>query len=107
MRSGGFGVALRAGLLRAPLSLGPTAALAIVWDVEISQELLALRGHTADVWSVAFSPDGRRIATGGNDKTVAVRLRDEPLRGSAPMLPGSPPNALNRYPSESGPPATD
>ncbi len=29
-------------------------------------------GHTADVNAVAWSPDGKRIASGGNDMTVQV-----------------------------------
>ena len=36
------------------------------------QEVLALRGHTGLLWSVAFSPDGKRIVTGSGDKTVKV-----------------------------------
>jgi WD40 repeat protein len=48
-----------------------------VWDARTGQELLSLK-HTkwsvAGVWSVAFSPDGQRIATGiaGANATVKV-----------------------------------
>jgi WD40 repeat protein len=31
-----------------------------------------LAGHTAMVWSVAYSPDGRRIVTGSGDRTAKV-----------------------------------
>jgi eukaryotic-like serine/threonine-protein kinase len=43
-----------------------------VWDAETGQEVLALRGHAAPVLGVAFSPDGRRIATGDRDGMVRV-----------------------------------
>ena len=31
-----------------------------------------LKGHTGAVWSVAFSPDGKRIVSGSEDKTLKV-----------------------------------
>jgi WD40 repeat protein len=41
-----------------------------IWDAATGKQLLVLRGHTAVVDSVAFSPDGRRIFTSSLDRTV-------------------------------------
>jgi WD40 repeat protein/tRNA A-37 threonylcarbamoyl transferase component Bud32 len=43
-----------------------------VWDVLAGQELLTLKGHTDKVMSVAFSPDGNRLASAASDWTVKV-----------------------------------
>jgi WD40 repeat protein len=38
-----------------------------VWDAVTGQNTLTLKGHAGNVQSVAFSPDGSRIASGGMD----------------------------------------
>jgi WD40 repeat protein len=44
-----------------------------VWDVNSGQQIGApLTGHTAAVYSVAFSPDGHRIISGSGDTTVRL-----------------------------------
>jgi WD40 repeat protein len=35
-----------------------------VWNVQTGAELFTLKGHTGPVFSVAFSPDGKRLVTG-------------------------------------------
>ena len=43
-----------------------------VWDADDGQEILTLKGHTDAVNGVAFSPDGKRIVSGSEDKTLKV-----------------------------------
>jgi len=42
----------------------PTVTL---WDVSTGEEVLVFRGHTSVVKNVAFSPDGRLVASGAGD----------------------------------------
>ena len=37
-----------------------------------SRETLTLKGHSEDVYSVSFSPDGKRIVSGSEDNTLKV-----------------------------------
>jgi WD40 repeat protein/tRNA A-37 threonylcarbamoyl transferase component Bud32 len=49
-----------------------------VWDAATGQEKLSWKGHTYSVSSVAFSPDGTRIVSGGGefDKPGEVKVWD-------------------------------
>jgi WD40 repeat protein len=38
-----------------------------VWDTAQWKERLSFQGHPGDVWSVAFSPDGKVLASGDGD----------------------------------------
>ena len=41
-----------------------------IYDAQTGEELELIRGHTSEVNSVSFSPDGTTIASGGEDRTV-------------------------------------
>jgi WD40 repeat protein len=43
-----------------------------IWDCATGKELFVLKGHAGGVWSVAFSPDGQRLASGSFDQTVKI-----------------------------------
>jgi len=48
----------------------------ILWDLQTATLICTLRGHLLGIHSVAFSPDGRRLATGGSAGNEAVKLWD-------------------------------
>jgi WD40 repeat protein len=43
-----------------------------LWDWKTGVEIATLSGHDSYVQSVAFSPDGKTLASGSYDKTVKV-----------------------------------
>ncbi len=56
-------------LILASASFDSTVRL---WDVERGECLHTLSKHTEPVYSVAFSPDGRYLATGSFDRCVNI-----------------------------------
>src|SRR5262245_32101257 len=52
-------------------ALGKGATVTIV-DAVTGKELRAIKAHTADVTGIAFSPDGKRLASVGKDKKLCL-----------------------------------
>jgi WD40 repeat protein len=43
-----------------------------LWDVATGTELATLHGHSARVFALTFSADGKTLASGSHDRTVRL-----------------------------------
>ena len=57
---------------RNTLAFGSADNLIYIWDTETKSHQRTLRGHTDYVLSVAYSPDGRKLASGDKNGTVRI-----------------------------------
>lgn len=44
----------------------------IIWDTASKKQLVVLRGHASQIFSLGWSPDGKRLASAGQDGTVRI-----------------------------------
>ena len=44
----------------------------MIWDVKKREKIGDLRGHSGDITSVSFSPDGTRIVTASRDRLAIL-----------------------------------
>jgi hypothetical protein len=56
------------------------------WDTETGAAVQILKGHSGQVWSVAFSPDSKQVISGSDDGTV--RLWDTETGAALQILKG-------------------
>jgi WD40 repeat protein len=60
----------------APIAFSPEGRILVMgdvlWDLATDRELGRLKGHRGAVLALAFSPDGRRLASGSDDGTILV-----------------------------------
>src|SRR5207244_3670019 len=67
------------------LAVGTSDGRVAVWDVQRREKLSDVRCHDDAVAALAFSPDGKRLASGGHDRVAVIHQGGQRhlLRGHA------------------------
>jgi WD40 repeat protein len=74
----GFALSADGKRLASSATQGPDRLLVRIWDTVTGKEMHRLPGHRDEIYALAFSPNGKRLATGSLDG--GLRLWD-PVRG--------------------------
>jgi WD40 repeat protein len=81
---------LAAGLWTASVNgVSPPGNGIMIWHVATGKPVLRLNGHNDAVEAVAFSLNGKLLASGGGDPVVNVGTSPGPVRGRCWKFPGS------------------
>ena len=67
------------------IAVGSRKGTIYVWNFGEPEHPRQLTGHTDHTWSLAFSPDGKRLVSGADDNTA--RIWDVELGGEIAILP--------------------
>lgn len=43
-----------------------------VWDIKFKKLMFDLPGHSDEIYTVEWSPDGKKVISGGKDKLVKI-----------------------------------
>lgn len=54
------------------LATGNAFGVVVLWELETGAELRRLSGHAGTVSALAFSPDGKLLASGSSDRTIKL-----------------------------------
>lgn len=71
------------------IAVGSRTGTIFIWNFEEPDNPIKLIGHTDHIWTLAFSPDGKRLVSSGDD--ITTRVWDVELGEQITILPVSTP----------------